>query len=123
MKKKGWLGVVVFTVAARVFGLFFLASAMPEAPAQVVRFPAQVEVVSASADAFTCDLTFDLTGDYLPALKSLESEQVAVADVWSMSEYILQTKRYSDISGNHINHPNDFMVRIYAQVTGALLDP
>ena len=48
---------------------------------------------------------------YLAALKTFESEHVAVADVWSVSEHILKTKRYCDISGNHINHPNDFMVR------------
>ena len=59
---------------------------------------------------------------YLAALKTLETEHVAVADVWSASEYILKTKRFGDISGNHINHPNDFMVRVYAQVTGALLN-
>jgi lysophospholipase L1-like esterase len=58
---------------------------------------------------------------YLAALKELESEQVAVADVWSIGEYILKAKRYCDVSGNHVNHPNDFMVRVYAQVTGALL--
>lgn len=58
---------------------------------------------------------------YLAALKTLESKQIAVADVWSVAAYILKTKRYSDISGNHVNHPNDFMVRVYAQVTDALL--
>ena len=58
---------------------------------------------------------------YLAALKTLETEQVAIADVWSVSEHILKTKRYCDISGNHVNHPNDFMVRVYAQVVGALL--
>ncbi|MDA1041366.1 MAG: sulfatase-like hydrolase/transferase [Planctomycetota bacterium] len=58
---------------------------------------------------------------YLAALKTFESEHVAVADVWSVSEHILKTKRYCDISGNHINHPNDFMVRVYAQVVSALL--
>ncbi len=59
---------------------------------------------------------------YLAALKTLESKQIAVADVWSAAAYILKTKRYSDISANHVNHPNDFMVRVYAQVTDALLE-
>ena len=58
-----------------------------------------------------------LMNDYLGALKTLESETVAVSDVWSVSEYILKTKQYWDISGNMVNHPNDFMVRVYAQVT------
>jgi len=59
---------------------------------------------------------------YLAALKTLESKSIAVADVWSVAAHILKTKRYCDITGNHVNHPNDFMVRIYAQVTDALLD-
>ncbi len=58
---------------------------------------------------------------YLAALKTLESKHIAVADVWSVASQILKTKRYCDVSGNHVNHPNDFMVRIYAQVTDALL--
>ena len=61
----------------------------------------------------------DLGG--LTAIKTLESPQTAVADVWSVASYMLQTKRYCDITGNHVNHPNDFMVRIYAQVVDALL--
>lgn len=59
---------------------------------------------------------------YLAALKELESKTVAVADVWSMHEYFLKTKRYCDMTGNHVNHPNDFMVRVYAQVIVALLE-
>jgi lysophospholipase L1-like esterase len=58
---------------------------------------------------------------YLAALKTLESKQIAVADVWSVASYLLKTKRYADVTGNHVNHPNDFMVRVYAQVTDALL--
>jgi len=59
---------------------------------------------------------------YLAALTALESESVAVADVWSVSGHVLKTKRYCDISANHVNHPSDFMVRIYAQVVLALFD-
>ena len=60
---------------------------------------------------------------YLPALKKLESERIAIADVWSMHQYILKTKLYCEITGNHLNHPNDFMVRIYAQTVAALFFP
>jgi lysophospholipase L1-like esterase len=58
--------------------------------------------------------------EYLAALRTLESETIAVADVWSVSEYILRSKKYSDVSSNHLNHPDDFMVRIYTQVIAAL---
>lgn len=40
----------------------------------------------------------------------------AVAPMTSMSCSVLETKRFRDYTGNNINHPNDFMVRIYAQV-------
>jgi lysophospholipase L1-like esterase len=58
---------------------------------------------------------------YLDALRSLESETVAVADVWSMSRYIARTKGPFETS-DHINHPNDFIVRVYAQVALNLFD-
>lgn len=54
--------------------------------------------------------------DYLPALLSLETEGVAVADMTSFHEYLLTKKRYCDMSGNNVNHPNDFLARAYAQV-------
>ncbi len=39
----------------------------------------------------------------------------AVAPVTSLSSQLLQRKRFCDCSGNNINHPNDFLVRLYAQ--------
>lgn len=45
-----------------------------------------------------------------------EFESVAVAPVTSMHKSLLEQKRYFDMTGNNVNHPNDFMMRIYAQV-------
>lgn len=46
-----------------------------------------------------------------------KSSNVAVAKVYSFSNGICQTgKRNRDYLGNNINHPNDFGVRMYAQV-------
>lgn len=57
-----------------------------------------------------------------PALASLaRQEGVILADVTAVSETLLERKRYADVSGNHFNHPNDFMVRVYAHVLGELL--
>ena len=40
-----------------------------------------------------------------------------VADMTTMHENLLATgKRYRDMTGNNVNHPNDFLARIYAQV-------
>lgn len=54
--------------------------------------------------------------DYLPVLQAMETEGVVVADMTSFHEYLLTKKRYCDMSGNNVNHPNDFLARAYAQV-------
>lgn len=38
-----------------------------------------------------------------------------LADMTEIHRSMLQRKRFEDISGNHINHPNDFLSRVYAQ--------
>jgi lysophospholipase L1-like esterase len=53
---------------------------------------------------------------YLGALRHLEGEHVAVADVTTPWLALLKRKPFSDLSGNNINHPNDFGHRFYAQV-------
>jgi len=46
---------------------------------------------------------------------------VALADVTGLWEELLKTKRYHDLTGNGVNHPNDFGHRLYAQTILALL--
>ena len=59
---------------------------------------------------------------YLQALRNLVGPGVALADLTSMWEYLLTRKSYLDITGNGLNHPNDFGHSIYAQViTRAIL--
>lgn len=41
---------------------------------------------------------------------------VAVADLTTLHGDILKIKRYRDMTANNINHPNDFMARVYGQV-------
>ena len=55
---------------------------------------------------------------YLPVLLELEreTEGVAVADVTSGHAELMEKKNFRDMSSNNINHPNDFMQRVYAQV-------
>lgn len=54
--------------------------------------------------------------DYLPVLQAMETEGVAVMDMTTFHETLLTQKRYCDMSGNNVNHPNDFLARGYAQV-------
>ena len=42
-------------------------------------------------------------------------DHMDVVPVNSMHKAILERKRYYDMTGNNVNHPNDFMARVYAQ--------
>jgi hypothetical protein len=59
--------------------------------------------------------------DFLPALEALAGPGVVVADMTSLHGYLLQSKRFRDLSGNNVNHPNDFFARIHAQLVLAVL--
>lgn len=68
----------------------------------------------------------DFPGTYeafLPYLLQLEASVpgTAVADMTSIHRYLLTRKRYCDMTGNNVNHPNDFLSRFYAQVILAAL--
>ncbi|MBR3639685.1 MAG: hypothetical protein IKN50_03675, partial [Clostridia bacterium] len=72
------------------------------------------------------DTLFDGCQDqYLAVLEELESQYsgVAVADMTSTHQDLLEIKSYQDMTGNNVNHPNDFMVRYYAQTMLTLLSP
>ncbi len=58
---------------------------------------------------------------YRDALRNLTSEGIALADVTSPWLELLKRKLFSDLSGNNINHPNDFGHRLYAEVICRLL--
>lgn len=59
---------------------------------------------------------FGYQEEYLPMLQQLEKVGVAVADMTTFHRYLLTRKRFFDMSGNNVNHPNDFLARAYAQV-------
>lgn len=53
---------------------------------------------------------------YLPTLEALQTQGTAVADMTGFHQFLLSRKRFCDMSGNNINHPNDFSARAYTQV-------
>ena len=53
--------------------------------------------------------------DYLGPLLELEQEGIAVADMTSIHEYLLTKKRFVDMTGNNVNHQNDFLSHVYTQ--------
>lgn len=58
---------------------------------------------------------------YADALYPLEEEGVAVADVTSMMGDLLTRKRYLDMTGDNLCHPNDFVSRLFAQILVATI--
>ena len=46
---------------------------------------------------------------------------VGLIPVTSMHKAILEKKRYYDMTGNNVNHPNDFLARVYAQTINKVL--
>lgn len=58
---------------------------------------------------------------YRDALRSLTGQGVAMADLTSVWGEMLRHKADHDLTGNGVNHPNDFGHRVYAQVVLSLL--
>ena len=48
-------------------------------------------------------------------LSECEKDGVAVANITRIHESLLAKKRYVDMTGNNVNHPNDYITRIYVQ--------
>lgn len=68
-------------------------------------------------------LKHELFPQYRDALTSLCTEGIALADLTTVWEEMLARKKDADLTGNGVNHPNDFGHRVYAQVLSQLLVP
>jgi len=66
-------------------------------------------------------LNHDVFPKYRNELGSLCEPGIALADMTSVWEEFLKRKQDHDLTGNGVNHPNDFGHRVYAQVLSALL--
>ncbi len=58
---------------------------------------------------------------YRDALKELCGNGVVLADLTAMWEALLERKNFYDLTGNGVNHPNDFGHCVYAQTILSLL--
>lgn len=65
----------------------------------------------------------DLFPQYREALSELTGPGVALADMTTIWTAFFEHKKDSDLTGNGVNHPNDFGHRVYAQVLATLLLP
>lgn len=68
-------------------------------------------------------LNHELFPHYRDALAELREPGIALADMTSLWTEFLKRKQDWDLTGNGVNHPNDFGHRIYAQVLSRLLVP
>jgi len=66
--------------------------------------------------AFYCDQVY-----FIDEYNKLKGEGIAVMDVTTPHKYLLSRKSYRDMTGNNLNHPNDFLCRLYAQTALACL--
>jgi lysophospholipase L1-like esterase len=63
----------------------------------------------------------ELFPQYRDALAEPCGPGIALADMTSLWQELLRHKKDRDLTGNGVNHPNDFGHRLYAQVLSALL--
>ena len=61
--------------------------------------------------------------EYRNALRAMQKRGVIVADMTSLWTAILSRKSFYDVTGNGVNHPNDFGHSLYAQTILAMLVP
>ncbi len=58
---------------------------------------------------------FEVHTNYHKSDLAMRSQGIAVADVRSVHKALQERKRFLDMTGNNVNHPNDFLIRVYAQ--------
>ena len=68
-------------------------------------------------------LKHELFPEYRDALEELCAPGIALADMTSLWTEFLKRKQDWDLTGNGVNHPNDFGHSVYAQVLSTLLVP
>ena len=78
-----------------------------------------VATMLANPDAIQCQIQ----KEYHQPVLNLATTGIAVADMTAVHEELLRKKAYQDMTGNNVNHTNDYLARWYAQVIGGLLIP
>lgn len=65
-------------------------------------------------------LKHEVFSEYRDALASLCGDGIALADMTTVWQEMFKRKKDSDLTGNGVNHPNDFGHRVYTQVLAKL---
>ena len=66
-------------------------------------------------------LKHDVFPQYRDQLAKLCKPGIGLADMTSVWNEFFKRKKDHDLTGNGVNHPNDFGHRVYAQILSALL--
>ncbi|WP_171037858.1 SGNH/GDSL hydrolase family protein [Dyadobacter luticola] len=61
--------------------------------------------------------------EYTQVLQELTEKGIVLVDMTAVHRELLKHKSYEDLTGNNINHPNDFLIRWYAQEIAGVLMP
>lgn len=61
--------------------------------------------------------------DFKKELEELTGPGCTLVDMTSVHDELLRHKSYQDMTGNNINHPNDYLIRWYAQFLAGTLIP
>ena len=54
--------------------------------------------------------------EFIDALNEIKMPNVAIVDMTNTHINLLKRKDFKDMTGNNVNHPNDYLIRIYAQM-------
>ncbi len=121
--------------------LLFIAFGMNDPVTLEADYKASIESIINTVRADNADCDIVLVGTMLPneeagnntygnqvefvnVLNTIAGEysNVVVADMTNMHKSLLEMKSYRDMTGNNVNHPNDFLGRVYAQVLMETID-
>jgi len=121
--------------------LLFIAFGMNDPVTLEADYKASIESIINTVRADNADCDIVLVGTMLPneeagnntygnqvefvnVLNTIAGEysNVVVADMTNMHKSLLEMKSYRDMTGNNVNHPNDFLGRVYAQVLIETID-
>ena len=139
-KDSKWgLATIQENVIAHQPDLVILAFGMNDGTLQMdpISFTLNIQGMINSAKLKNPDVEFILVTTMLPnpesdfvgthlllnkALQELKGQGIVLVDMGSVHAELLRQKSYQDMTGNNINHPNDFLIRWYAQqILGALI--
>ena len=82
---------------------------------KILEYNPECEFIVVSTFHANPDVGWDIMqGTHAAGFKTLEKVGVATMDMYALHTYILERKSFQDTTGNNINHPNDWLARIYA---------